>query len=94
MLRRTLIFAAACAVFAGALTIILAILDIISFQELRQNLRKLLAVIAVSAIAILLLQKLFGLATQGSPEKHNTLQPPGPAPTKEDEVKKPNKEQS
>jgi uncharacterized membrane protein len=94
MFRRTLIFAAACAVFVGAITIILAILDIISFQVLRQNLRKLLAVIAVSAIAILLLQKLFWLATQGSPEKHITLQPPGPMPTKEDEVKKHNKEQS
>ena len=94
MFKRTLIFAAACAVFAGALIIILAILDIISFQELRKNLRKLLAVIAVSAIAILLLQKLFVLATQGSPGKRNTLQSPGPSPTKEDEVKKHNKEQS
>ncbi len=88
MFKRTLIFAAACAVFAGAIIIILAIIDVISFQELRQSLRKLLAVIVVSAIAILLLQKLFMLATQGSPEKKpNSPQIPGSSPAKEDEVR-------
>jgi hypothetical protein len=88
MFKRTLIFAAAFAVFVGAITIILAIIDVISFQELRQNLRKLLAVIVVSALAILLLQKLFMFAIQRSPDKkHSSAQIPGSPPAKEDEVK-------
>jgi ATP/ADP translocase len=68
MFKRTLIFASAFAVLSAAIIINLAILDIISFQELRQSLRKILAVIAVSAIALLLLHKLFNMITQGSPD--------------------------
>lgn len=64
MTKRILIFGAILFVFAGAVLINLAILDILSLQELRQSLRKFLSVMLVSTIAILIMHKLFGLATQ------------------------------
>ncbi len=67
MFRRTMIFSGAFLVFAVAVMINLAILDIIPFQEVKRSLRKLLAVTAVSTVALLLLYKLFALAMEESP---------------------------
>ena len=66
MFKRTLIFGAALFVLVAAVIISLAILDILPFQEVITSLRKFLAVVAVSAVAIILLHKLLGLARQES----------------------------
>jgi hypothetical protein len=81
MFKRTLIFGAALFVLVSAVIICLAILDILSFQEVIPSLRKFLAVVAVSAVAIILIHKLLGLARQESSDKHSRAPKiPGPAP--------------
>jgi surface polysaccharide O-acyltransferase-like enzyme len=81
MFKRTLIFGAALFVFVSAVIISLAILDIISFQEVKLSLRRFLGVIAVSTVAIILIHKLFCLAKQESSEKNSSsLKISGPSP--------------
>jgi hypothetical protein len=78
MFRRTLLFASALLVLVSAVIINLAILDIIPLQELRESLRKLIAVMAVSTIALILIHKLYGLATPPPAEKNSdSLLTPG-----------------
>jgi hypothetical protein len=72
MFKRTLIFGAALFVLVSAVIISLAILDLLPFQEVIPSLRKFLAVVAVSAVAIILLHKLLGLARQESSNKTGT----------------------
>lgn len=87
MFKRTLIFGAALFVLVSAVIICLAILDILSFQEVIPSLRKFLAVVAVSAVAIILIHKLLGLARQESSDKNSSSPKiPGPssAPEKSD----------
>jgi Na+-driven multidrug efflux pump len=72
MFKRTLIFGAALFVLVAAVIISLAILDLLPFQEVIPGLRKFLAVVAVSAVAIILLHKLLGLARQEGSEKTNS----------------------
>jgi hypothetical protein len=79
MFKRTLIFGAALFVLVSAVIICLAILDILSFQEVIPSLRKFLAVVAVSAVAIILIHKLLGLARQESSDQ-NSRAPKIPAP--------------
>jgi hypothetical protein len=74
MFKRTLLFASALLVLVSAVIINLAILDIIPLQELKESLRKLIAVMAVSTIAIILIHKLFRLATPPPAEKKSDSQ--------------------
>jgi hypothetical protein len=84
MFKRTLIFGAALFVLVSAIIICLAILDILPFQEVISSLRKFLAVVAVSAVAIILIHKLLGLARQESSDKNSRAPKiPGPAPSRE-----------
>lgn len=84
MFKRTLIFGAALFVLVSAIIISLAILDILSFQEVIPSLRKFLAVVAVSAVAIILIHKLFCLAKQESSDKNSSsLKISGPSPKRE-----------
>ena len=54
MLKRTVLLGAALAVVAAALVVNLAILDVISFNALRETLGKTLSVIAVTTVAVVL----------------------------------------
>jgi hypothetical protein len=54
MLKRTVMLGAALAVVAAALVVNLAILDVISFNALRETLGKTLSVIAVTTVAVVL----------------------------------------
>jgi hypothetical protein len=54
MLKRTVLLGAALAVVAAALVVNLAILDVISFDALRETLGKTLSVIAVTTVAVVL----------------------------------------
>jgi hypothetical protein len=84
MFKRTLIFGAALFVLVSAVIICLAILDLLPFQEVIPSLRKFLAVVAVSAVAIILLHKLFGLARQESSHKTGgSSEISGPSSTRE-----------
>ncbi len=69
MFKRTLIFGAALFVLVSAVIICLAILDLLPIQEVIPSLRKFLAVVAVSAVAIILLHKLLGLARQETSDR-------------------------
>jgi hypothetical protein len=55
MFKRTLIIALVFIVFSIAVTINLAILDLLSIQELKESLGKISAIIAVSTAAIILM---------------------------------------
>ena len=84
MFKRTLIFGAALFVLVAAVIISLAILDILPFQEVITSLRKFLAVVAVSAVAIILLHKLLGLARQESSNRTgDSGEISGPSSTRE-----------
>jgi nitrate reductase gamma subunit len=61
MYRKSLIIGSALAVMAGAVVVILAILDLITVNALIEHAGKLAAVIAVGTLAVLILQKLFAL---------------------------------
>lgn len=61
MYRKSLIIGSALAVMAGAVVVILAILDLITASALMEHAGKLAAVIAVGTLAVLILQKLFSL---------------------------------
>lgn len=61
MYRKSLIIGSALAVMAGAVVVILAILDLITVSTLMEHAGKLAAVIAVGTLAVLILQKLFSL---------------------------------
>jgi hypothetical protein len=54
MLKRTVLLGAALAVVAAALVVNLAILDVTSFNALRETLGKTLSVIAVTTVAVVL----------------------------------------
>jgi len=61
MYRKSLIIGSALPVMAGAVVVILAILDLITVSTLMEHAGKLAAVIAVGTLAVLILQKLFSL---------------------------------
>ena len=71
MFKRTLIFASAISIFASAVIINLAILDLLSLQELKQSLGKILSVIGVSTVAILLILVIVRLRTKRSSDRNS-----------------------
>jgi uncharacterized membrane protein len=71
MFKRTLIFASVISVFTSAVIINLAILDLLSIQELKQSLGKILSVIGVSTVAILLILVLVRLRTKRSSDRNS-----------------------
>lgn len=86
MFRRTLIFCSVIVVFASAVIVNLAILGLLSVQELGQSLGKLVSIIAVSTIAILLILALVRLGTKRSSERANSsLRIPGLSLRREDD---------
>jgi len=62
MIRRTLILAAAIVVFATAVIVIMAILDIVTVSALRASLGKIVSITGVSAGAAVLVIVLVKLA--------------------------------
>lgn len=62
MLKRTLVIAGMLVVFVSAVSINLAILDILSVEVLRESLGKIVAVIVVSAVAMVLIIGLSNVA--------------------------------
>lgn len=68
MLKRTLIIASVIVVFVCAVIVNLAILDVLSMEELRDSLGKIVSVIVVSTAAMLLIFGLARLGTRSSDE--------------------------
>lgn len=62
MLRRTLVIAGMLVVFVSAVSINLAILDVLSVEVLRESLGKIVSVIVVSAVAMVLIVGLANVA--------------------------------
>lgn len=71
MLRRTLIIGSIIVVFVCAVVVNLAILDILSMDELRQSLGKIVSVIVVSVVAMLVILGLVRLGTAGLAKNAN-----------------------
>ena len=61
MARRIMVFGAATGVFVAALLVILAILDVISAEQLRDSLGKTLLVVAVATGALVAMLAIGGL---------------------------------
>lgn len=61
-MRRTLIFAATLAILVSAVVAVLGILDVIPFEDLLRDLRKILTIVVVCTVAALLI---FGLLNLG-----------------------------
>lgn len=72
MLRRTLIFASVIVVFAITVIVNLAILDLLSIQEVKESLGKILSIIVVSTTAILLILALVRIGAKSSSEGTDT----------------------
>jgi hypothetical protein len=68
MLKKTVVIGAAIVVFACAVIINLAILDLLSIDEVRESLGKILSVIGVSTVAIVLVLVLARAITRTSGE--------------------------
>lgn len=66
MLKKTVVIGAAIVVFACAVIINLAILDLLSIDEVRESLGKILSVIGVSTVAIVLVLVLARAITRTS----------------------------
>ena len=72
MLRRTLIFASVIVVFAITVIVNLAILDLLSIQEVKESLGKIFSIIVVSTTAILLILALVRIGAKSSSEGIDT----------------------
>jgi hypothetical protein len=72
MLRRTLIFASVIVVFAITVIVNLAILDLLSIQEVKESLGKIFSIIVVSTTAILLILALVRIGAKSSSEGTET----------------------
>ncbi len=82
MFKRTLVLIAAFLVLIAAVVINLAILNIIPMEELRESLRQLISVAAVSAVAVVLIQKLLRLAAPKASEDDGSPAPGSGPPAK------------